>query len=136
MRSISLVTMELEKIETDNSEMFEMYRELIRHFYICMDVHSAQGNVNGMKVLVDYLFPVLDDAPKEVQFPVSDDDIIRMMLSSEHENVVLDEDDGIYKKGNKFKSFHHQAHQPMSRKALLSAPIDLAKEICSSISSA
>ena len=66
MRSISLVTMELEKIETDNSEMFEMYRELIRHFYICMDVHSAQGNVNGMKVLVDYLFPVLDDAPKEV----------------------------------------------------------------------
>jgi len=33
-------------------------------------------------------------------------------------DIVLDEDDGIYEKGDAFKSFHHQACQPMSRKAL------------------
>ena len=69
----------------------------------------------------DYLFPVLDGAPEEVQFPISDDDIIRVMVFSGYEDVVLDEDDGIFEKGNKFKSFHYQASQPMSRKAFLSA---------------
>jgi len=54
--------------------------------------------VNGMKVSVDYLFPVMDDALEEVQFPISDDDIIRMMVSSGYKDVVLDEDDGIYEK--------------------------------------
>ena len=55
-------------MEKDNPEMFETYRELICHFYICMDVHNAQGNANGMKVWADYLFSVLDDAPEDVQF--------------------------------------------------------------------
>jgi len=79
------------------------------HFYICMDVHNARGNVNGMKVWADYLFPILDGAPEEVQFPIPDNDIIWMMVSSGQEDVVLDEDDDIYEKGDKFKSFHHQA---------------------------
>ena len=35
------------------------------------------------------------------------------------ETVVLEEDDNIYEKGDTFKSFHHQARQPISRKALL-----------------
>ena len=35
------------------------------------------------------------------------------------ETFVLEEDDGIYKKGDILRSFHHQARQPMSRKALL-----------------
>ena len=39
--------MELEKMEKDNLEMFETYQELMCHFYICMDVHNARGNVNG-----------------------------------------------------------------------------------------
>jgi len=34
-------------------------------------------------------------------------------------DIVLEEDDGIYEKGVILRSFHHQAHQPMSRKALL-----------------
>jgi len=42
------------------------------HFYICMDDHNARGNANGMKVWADYLFPILDDAPEDVQFPISD----------------------------------------------------------------
>jgi len=40
------------------------------------------------------------------------------MAASGHGDVILDEDDNIYEKGNRFKSFHHQA-KPMSRKALL-----------------
>jgi len=75
-----------------------------------MDVHNAWGNANGMKAWADYLFPILDDALEEVQFPISDDVIIQMMVSSGHEDVILDEDDGIYEKGDKFKSFHHQAN--------------------------
>ena len=42
-----------------------------------------------------------------------------MVPSSGHEDVILDEDDSIYEKSDKFKSFHHQASQTMSRKALL-----------------
>ena len=30
-------TMELEHMEKDDPEMFKMYRELMCHFYICMD---------------------------------------------------------------------------------------------------
>ena len=60
-----LYTMELEKMKKDDSEIFETYRELICHFYICMDVHNARGNANGMKIWVDYLFPILDDARKK-----------------------------------------------------------------------
>jgi len=41
-------TMELEQMEKDNPKMFATYRELMCHFYICMDVHNARGNVNGM----------------------------------------------------------------------------------------
>ena len=62
--------MELEKIEKDDPEMFETYREYMSHFYICMDVHNTRGNANGRKVWADYLFPVLDDAQEKFQFPI------------------------------------------------------------------
>ena len=82
--------MELEQMEKDNPDMFETSRELMCHFYICMDVHNARGNMNGMKVWADYLFPILDGAPEEVQFLISNDDIIRVMASIGHEDIVLD----------------------------------------------
>jgi len=72
-----------------------------------------------VKVWADYLFHILNGVPEEVQFPISDDDIIWMMVSSGHKDVILDEDDGIYEKSDKFKSFHHQTNQPMPRKTLL-----------------
>jgi len=61
-----------------------------------------------MKVWADYLFLVLHGVPEEVQFLISDDDIIWVMVPSGHEDVVLDDDDGIYEKYDNFKSFHHQ----------------------------
>ena len=59
-------TIELEQMEKDEPGMFEIYRELMCHFCICMDVHNTHGNANGIKVWVDYLFPVLDSAPEDV----------------------------------------------------------------------
>ena len=50
---------------------------------------------------------------------MTENNIARMMASSGHGDVILDDDDGIYEKGDEFKSFHLQASQPMSRKALL-----------------
>jgi len=91
-------TMELEHMEKDDPEMFKTYQELMCHFYICMDVHNTRGNANGIKVWADYLFPVLDSAPENVQFPISHDDIHQKMISSAHEVVSLEEDDGLYKK--------------------------------------
>ena len=44
---------------------------------------------------------------EENQFPVAEEDIARLMASSGHGGVVLEEDGGMYEKGNKFKSFHH-----------------------------
>ena len=84
-----------------------------------MDVHNARENANGIKVWVDYLSPILDNAPEEVQFPISDTDINRKMIFNAHEDIVLEENVGIYDKGDRFKSFHRQAKHPMSRKALL-----------------
>ena len=55
------------------------------------------------------------------------------MASSENGDVVLEEDDEIYEKGDKVKSFHHQANQPMSPISRLL--VHVAQEVCGSISS-
>ena len=110
---------ELEQMEKDDQEMFKTYQELMCHFYICMDDHNARGNANGIKVWAYYLFPNLDDALEEVQFSISDADINQKMISSGHEDVILDEDDSVYEKGDKIKSFHYQAKHHISRKTLL-----------------
>ena len=41
------------------------------------------------------------------------------MREHAHRDIVLEEDDGIYEKDNTLKSFHHQARQPISQKAIL-----------------
>jgi len=79
-----------------------------------MDVYNTHGNENGIKVWADYLLPILDGAPKDVQFRISKEDIHQKRISSAHEDIILEEDDGVYEKGDKFKSFHHQAKYPMS----------------------
>ena len=41
------------------------------------------------------------------------------MKASNHEDIILEEDDGDYERGDVFLSFHHQAKIPISWKALL-----------------
>jgi len=41
------------------------------------------------------------------------------MASSGHDDIVYEEDDEEYEKGDTFLSFHRQARRPLSRKTLL-----------------
>ena len=61
----------------------------------------------------------MENAPKEARFGVIEEDILQMMREHDHGDIVLEEDDDIYERGDTFKSFHHQARQPISWKALL-----------------
>jgi len=41
------------------------------------------------------------------------------MRKQAHEDIALEEDDVIYRKGDTLNSFHHQAHQPIFQKVIL-----------------
>jgi len=123
-------SMELEQMEKDNPGMFETYQELMCNFYICMDVHNTRENTNRIKVWADYLFPVLDGVLEDVQFLISDDDIHQKIVSSAHEDVILEEDDRIFEKGDKFKSFHRQAKHPISRQELFAGFLSVWLKKC------
>ena len=69
-----------------------------------------------MKSWADYLFPNLENASEEARFGVVEEDILRMMREHNHGDVILEEDDDIYDKGDTLKSFHHQAHQLIPRR--------------------
>ena len=100
------------------------------HFYICMDIHNTCENADGIKVWADYLFSILDGVPEDVQFSIPEEDIRQKMVSSAHEDIVLEEDDGIYERGDRFKSFHHQAKYPMSQKTLLAGFLSVWLKKC------
>jgi len=38
---------ELRQLAKDEPDLYEIYRELMCHFYICMDIHRVKGNFNG-----------------------------------------------------------------------------------------
>ena len=52
------------------------------------------------------------------------------MTSSGHEDIVLEEDNGIYEKGDRFKSFHHQAKHSIARKTLLAGFLSVWLKKC------
>ena len=111
---------ELTLLEKQEPALFETYRELMCHFYICSSMHgSHKGASSSSKSWENYLFPNLKDAPEVTHRGVADDDIFQRMQEHSQRDMVLEEDDGIYEKGDIFRSFHHQARRPMSWKALL-----------------
>ena len=67
------------------------------------------------------MFPNLENSPEEAQCGVVEKNIFQRMREHAHGDIVLEEDDGIYEKDDIFKRFHHQARQPISRKALLAS---------------
>jgi len=104
----------------EKQEPAETYRELMCHFYICSSVHgNPKGVSSSSKSWGNYLFPNLEDAPEAAHYGVADEDIFWRMKEHAQGDIVLEEDDGIYEKGDILRSFHHQARQPMSQKALL-----------------
>ena len=86
--------------------------------------------MNSLKSCIDCLLSVLDGVPKDIQVTIADADISKMIASSGHGDIVLKEDDGIYEKGNTFKSLHRQASRPMSRKVLLAGFLSVWLKKC------
>jgi len=122
---------ELALLEKQEPALFKTYRELMCHFYICLDVHEDfKGNSNNLKSWAYYLFLTLEKAPKEARFRVVEEDILWMMKKHDHEDILLEEDDGIHEKGDTFKSFHHQACQLISQKALLAGFLSVWLKRC------
>ena len=80
--------MEKLELKKDDSALFETYRELMCHFYICLDIHRSPGSMNSLKSWTDYLFPVLDSVLEDIQVPIADADISKMMASSGHGDIV------------------------------------------------
>ena len=111
---------EMALLKKQEPVLFETYRELMCHFYIYSSMHdNPKGTSSSLKSWGNYLFPNLEDAPGAAHYGVADEDIFRRMKKHAQGDIVLEEDNGIYEKGDILRSFHHQACQPMSRKALL-----------------
>jgi len=68
---------ELAKLEKKKLALYETYRELMCHFYICLDLHSDRGAANNLKVWVNYLFLSLDGPIEGLQTPMKDKRIAR-----------------------------------------------------------
>ena len=51
---------ELGQMEKDEPALYETYKELMCHYYICLDLYPILENVNSLKSWVEYLFPVVD----------------------------------------------------------------------------
>jgi len=111
---------ELALLKKQEPALFETYRELMCHFYICSSMHgSHKGASSSLKSWGNYLFPNLEDAPEAADCGVADEDIFQRMKKHAQGVVILEEDDGVYEKGDILRSFYHQARHSMSRKALL-----------------
>ena len=80
--------------------------------------------------LADYMFANLESVLEKIHAPMANAVIEDMMTVSRHMYIILEEDDGIYKKDDSFKSFHHQAHQSMSRPTLLPSFISIWLKNC------
>ena len=63
--------------------------------------------------------PDIGNTPEAAHCGVADEDIFSWMQKHSQGDLIVEEDDGPYEKGDVLRSFHHQACRPMSRKALL-----------------
>ena len=88
---------ELAQIEKDEPALYEMYRELMCHYYICLYLYPSRENINSLKSWVEYLFPVVDGPLENLYTPISDKRISKAMKARNHEDIVMEEDDGEYK---------------------------------------
>ena len=61
-----LCTEELAQIEKDEPALYEMYRELMCHYYICLNLYPSRENINSLKSWVEYLFSVVDESLENI----------------------------------------------------------------------
>ena len=110
---------ELQQLRYQNTTLKETFLELMCYFHICLNIHYVRGNVNRLKSWKNYLFPYQDSTPEEIHALIPDPEIEARMAASGCYDVIFEEDDGVYEKGDFFKSYHHQARQPLSLPAIL-----------------
>ena len=108
-------TEELAQLKKDEPALYETYIELMCHFYIYLDLYPSRENVNNLKSWVEYLFSVVDGSVENLQISVSNRRIAKAMKAGEHEDIILEEDNGEYERGDTFLSFHRQASRTISR---------------------
>ena len=77
---------------------------------------SSKGTSCSLKSWGDYLFPDMGIA---AHCGVADEDIFSRMQKHSQVDLIVEEDDDPYEKGDILRSFHYQARRPMSQKALL-----------------
>ena len=46
---------EFKQLEKKHPSLFETYRELMCHFYICLDINRGRGRTNSLKIWAEYL---------------------------------------------------------------------------------
>ena len=76
------------------------------------------------------MFPDLEGTPEAAHCGVADEDIFCRMQEHSQGDLILEEDDGPYEKGDILWSFHHQARRPTSRKALLAGFLTIRLKRC------
>ena len=69
---------------------------------------SHKGASCSLKSWENYLFPDLEGTPEAAHCGVADEDIFRRMQEHSQGDLILDEDDGPYEKGDILRSFHHR----------------------------
>lgn len=100
---------ELKDLSTNHGAVYDVYRELMWHFNICLIVNKTKGRNVWQKRWADYLFANLDSIHEEVKMRTTVDAsvVARRMETSKHVDHILEEGQHPYHKGDLFKSFHH-----------------------------
>ena len=94
-----------------------------------------KGTSCSLKSWGDYLFPDMENTPEVAHCGIVDEDIFSRMQKHSQGDLIVEEDDGPYEKGDVLRSFHYQARRPMSQKVrLANFFIGLAEEMCGAIS--
>jgi len=96
---------ELEQLEKYELALYETYSELMCHFCLCLDLHPSHRNTNILKVWAEYLFPVVGRPLEDLQALVEENRIAKVMKISGYEDVVFEEDNDAYDKGDTFFNF-------------------------------
>ena len=93
-------------LEKKEPALLETYRELMCHLYIYSSMHgSSKGDSYSLKSWGNYLFPDLEGTPEAAHCRVADEDIFCRMQEHSQGDLILEEDDGPYEKGDILRSF-------------------------------
>jgi len=81
-------------LEKQEPALFETYRELMCHLYICSNMHgSSKGALCSLKSWENYLFPDLEGTPEAAHCGFADEDIFRRMQEHSQGDLIQEEDD-------------------------------------------